>query len=731
MGRRPLCLVALLFVLWVLGTQAVFPQDSAGGTEREEQGMSSGIRPGERIRVRGEIYRYEKKQTDQIYLKNISILSGTNQTSYDFNVILFLEEQAEYQIGNILEAAGVCQIPESAANPGQFDMAKWYESQGVAFSMSRCRVRLADGRQNRLGQGISQVRQRLSESFGRIADRTEAALMSAMLLGDKGGLDEEIKTLYQDAGISHVLAISGLHISMLGMLLFGMLRKLGCSFAGAGMMSGGLMGLYCMMAGMGTSTVRAYLMFLIYLGSQIFGRTYDLKSSLSLAVILMLFSEPSLLFQGGFQLSVLAVAGLAFVYPPLKKCFSVKGKLADSLCVAFSVQAALFPCLLYHFYQFSAAGFFLNLLILPAMSCLLLVGAAGGLAGLVSARAGMLIFAPCHYLLKYMEFLSSFSLKLPGARQIWGRPGLPALVVYYGILVSFVIFLEIRKKAGKGALVLWGLFMACGVAGLSVRRVQGMEMVFLDVGQGDGIFWQTEDGTSFLCDGGSSSVSEVGKYRIIPFLKHRGIRRLDCVFLTHMDADHINGVLELLEGDAGIAVGALALPDLRERDDAYRRLLRLAEAKGISVLYFRRGMELRGGNWRIRCLSPEAGAEIKDPNEGSLVLSVDYGNFRALLTGDLQGRREELLIRDGSLEKLSVLKAAHHGSKNSTPALFLERTSPRAAIISCSRDNSYGHPSPELLGRLKDSGAAIHQTMEQGALTVRTDGTGFTVEGYR
>lgn len=735
MGRRPLCLVALLFVLWVLCTQKVFQEEIFGEAGTEEAGGHLAmplpdICSGQFIRVRGEIYRQEKKNTNQIYLKNISILSGTDQESYDFNIIIFSEEEGDYQIGNILEVTGKWKEPEAASNPGQFDMAEWYHAQEVGFTMSRCRIQKIDGRRNVLRQALAEVRRRISENFYRIAEEDEAALLCAMLLGDKNGLSEEVKELYQDGGISHVLAISGLHISMLGMLLFGILRRLGIPFAGAGVLSGSLMAMYCIMTGMSVSTERAFLMFLVYLGAQAFGRTYDLKSSLALAVLLLLFGNPQLLFQGGFQLSVLAVAGLAHLYPVLKKRLKVKHKFADSLLVSLSVQLAIFPCLLYHFYEFSAAGMLLNLLILPAMSVLLLAGLFGSIVSFLSISAGVLAFAPCHYILRYMETLCAMSLRIPGVRQIWGRPGTCSIFFYYGILLTLLLVLE-KEKGGRRKMLLWGGLMTCGTAGLSSQPVQGMEMTFLDVGQGDSIFWQTEDGVSFLCDGGSSSVNQVGKYRILPFLKCRGVKKLDYLFLTHMDEDHVNGACELLTGDTGISIGCLALPDIKEQDEKYRQILEMAEQKEIPVLRFHDGMEMRTEDWSLECLAPEEGEEGSDRNGSSLVLEVEYGSFRALLTGDIEGEGERKLLERGELGNVSVLKAAHHGSKNSTPEEFLDMVQPAVSVISCGKDNSYGHPAPELIGRLEDAGCAVYVTMESGAVTVTTDGEQFTAEGYR
>ena len=726
MGRRPLCLAALLFVFWILCTQVGNLEEKGGGLEARltESGESR------RIRVRGEVYRQEKKKTNQIYLKNNSILSKGNQESFDSNIIIFLKEEISLKIGNIVEVSGEWKEPERAGNPGQFDMEKWYQSQKIGMLMMKCRIALLDGKCSFWMQLIVDIRERLRESLYGIAEPKEASLICAMLLGDKNDLDEEVEKLYQDGGISHILAISGLHISMLGMLLFGLLRKLGLSMGAGGAIAGGVMGIYCMMTGLGVPAVRAFVMFLVYLGAQVFGRTYDLKNSLSLAVILILFQNPQLLFQGGFQLSVLAVAGLAYLYPVLKKRVKIKGKAADGLLISMSVQLMIFPCILYHFYQFSWTGIFVNLLVLPLMSVLLLAGLAGSALGIFVPAAGILVFAPCHYILWFVERLCRLSLEIPGAEQIWGKPEAVSIFLYYGILVLVFAALQRRDKSKKifGA-VLYGCSLSAAVFGLSVHDRKGLEMVFLDVGQGDSIFWRA-DGKNFLCDAGSSGVEQVGKYRIIPFLKCQGISKLDYLFLSHMDGDHVNGAEEILEGDTGISVGCLVMPEIVKQDGRYCSVIAAAEKRGIPVVRFHEGMEIDTGKSRLECLAPREGARGEDKNADSLVLAVQYGEFRALLTGDVEGEGEERLIESGRAGKVSVLKAAHHGSKNSTPDCFLRQTRPIVSIVSCGRENPYGHPSPELLQRLEAAGSVVYKTMENGAVTVASEGKGFEVRCF-
>lgn len=275
---------------------------------------------------------------------------------------------------------------------------------------------------------------------------------------------------------------------------------------------------------------------------------------------------------------------------------------------------------------------------------------------------------------------------------------------------------------------------------------EGLYITVLDVGQGDGIFLESPSGRTYLIDGGSTSSSKVGQYIIQPYLKSQGISNIDYMIATHMDEDHINGLLELIEmiPDEGskpletyITVQNLILPKLREPDDTYLKFVSRAEGKGISIIYMSAGMSLQDGDVMITCLHPAYAVQSTDKNEYSLVLFLDYKNFQMLFTGDVEGAGEEQLldvIQDESnidgLSSIEVLKVAHHGSKNSTPEELLAILEPKISIISCGLNNSYGHPHEELLERLEAVESQIYKTAECGAITIWTDGEKMKIETY-
>ncbi len=237
-----------------------------------------------------------------------------------------------------------------------------------------------------------------------------------------------------------------------------------------------------------------------------------------------------------------------------------------------------------------------------------------------------------------------------------------------------------------------------------------------------------------LMDCGSSQEKELGKDCLVPFLKSRGVDRLDTVFISHGDWDHISGIRYALEEPGcGIRIGTLVMPEPGKGKDVYAELACLADSRGIPVVYGKRGDEfsgILGPEVSIRCLSPPEGGDYGDRNDESLVTEIQYGDFRLLLTGDVGKEGEEKMREAGLLAPVTVLKAAHHGSGTSSGQEFLKAVDPAFAVLSCGRENRYGHPSPEVVKALKEQGARIWDTRERGAVMVWTDGRTMDISGY-
>lgn len=661
-------------------------------------------------------------------------------------ILCYMEEEADIPIGSFVLLSGTLAEWEAPSCPGQFDAPLYYRIQGISAKLLHGCLESTEPPESKIPEFFRQLRDSLSKRLDACFSEETAGVLKTMLLGDKSELSGEIQELYREAGILHILAISGLHISLIGMGLYRLLKRLGLPTPCSCMLCGFCMLFYGELVGMPVSAVRAIVMFLLRLLADCCKRTYDMLTALSVCAAGMLLANPLYLYHSGFQLSFGAVLAIALLKPALlpDTAHNAAGNsLADAFFTSLSVSVLTLPIQLSCFYQVPLYGVFLNLAVIPLVSWLMLCGMGGvllggglGVPGLVPVErlVKLLLCIPAEWILAAYEAGASAVRRLPDS--IW-TPGAPKpwqLGAFCAIL----------------GLVLWGkrhglawryrMGLVCGAVLLfGIREYGQLRVTFLDVGQGDCICVELPDGGAWLFDGGSSSISGLSEYRLLPFLQSRGIDRLDAVFLSHGDADHINGVEELLQADA-LEIGMLVLPAAAQEDKSgasggggFQKILELTEKKGLPVLWLAQGMTWESGEVQAVCLHPSADFPGGDSNAASMVVQLSCGGFSLLLTGDVEGEGEEELVaylREQSVTDITVLKAAHHGSGGTTSEALLRQVKPCLAVISCGRNNTYGHPHEETLSRLEEAGATIYRTDESGTVTVTVKGSRIQVETY-
>ena len=423
--------------------------------------------------------------------------------------------------------------------------------------------------------------------------------------------------------------------------------------------------------------------------------------------------------------------------------------------------------LLYFYFEIPPYSVLLNLIVIPAMPVAMTAGAAGSLLALVSDAAGGAVLAVCKAVLAGYDLTCGMSSRLPYSRYVTGRPDMWWLILYYLALAAlYVLFVCLRGKQERALRqcgnsdavrrdirLKWQkicripgcalLIFAAGMA-FSCRQGyqmgEGVQVAALDVGQGDCLYVRGPS-AHFLIDGGSSDVSDAAAYRIEPYLLSQAVEELDYVFVTHGDEDHINGIAEMLNNQRlGVKIKNLVLPPERYHGDSLLNLAKTAQEQGTRVMVMKTGdaivdaeKEPAGENapaLTLACLGPDGSEGLEADNSASLVLEASYGAFHMLFTGDLEERGEKLLVESGRLGACQVLKAAHHGSKNSGSDEFFQAVQPRITLISAGRDNRYGHPHKETLDRLKEYGSRVYSTQEYGTVTVWTDGETVKAAGF-
>ncbi len=966
--KRPLFLAALFLV--VIAALRL----GAGGAEDVPPGYVSAkeLEAAQELLIAGQVYQ---KDETSIYLKSVVIydsnapgqsagVSGQGIPCAE-NFICEMQGEADIPLGRTVAVQGIFAPYSHATNPGEFDAAVYYRTLSVGGKLRKAQMKACGEDWWPVRNGLYELKCLLKERLYRIFPEKEAAVMSALLLGDKKDLDSELKDLYKRNGILHILSISSLHITIIGMTVYRLLRRIGLPICPAAVGGSVLLLLYGGMTGFSVSACRAIGMYLIRMFGEVAGRTYDMLTALGVMGAVMVAWNPYYLQSSGFLLSFSSVLGLGVVSPvlalspgrnpsasagrakkppgktskptggslterlrgnPLQvqgRLFQAQGQslgireaaggmgaalwegcrglgrgLLQSAMASLSITLTTLPIQLWFYYEVPVYSVFLNLFVLPLMKPMMITGLLAMLVPGLGVLGGI-----DYIILQSYEFVCGCFDRLPFHTWNPGCPKVWQIAAYY-VLLAGVVLLRSRRKRKEEAAERMGLTgdwgqrkedgrpgtvgkRMGGVPGMAGNQIEGRpgiersraedmsgtagnrmdgrpetagnrvdggprttrnraedmsgtagnrmdgrpetagnrvdggprttrnraedmlgtagngkkaylpepdgavvgraggrsgrmrrwpvepcalaaavllfvlrptpenSVTFLDVGQGDCILVRTASGENFLFDCGSSSRSGVGKYLLLPYLKHEGIQNIDAVFLSHPDADHVNGAVELLKmgGENNITVGQLLLPAIREdaRQEQLGELVAAAEqasqSSPVPVGYLRAGMSFGCGSADFTCLHPGESLGTEDVNAYSECFYVEFWesagdvqgregeapDWTLLLTGDVQNEGEaalqgELEARD--IRDVSVLKAAHHGSKNSTPKELLERLSPRLTVISSGRNNRYGHPHAELLERLEESGTVIAQTARYGAITVDFAHDGVRVSAF-
>ena len=731
---------------------------------------------------------------------SVIYLIPTGQKNRDFEMVqCYLDPSVNKvpSIGEYVKVSGKVKTFSHPTNPGEFDSYLYYSTLKISYRLNNVKILERGGKISWYKEGLFRVKIFFERVLDSILQKQDAAIMKAMLLGDKAFLDEDTKDMYKSSGIMHTLAVSGLHISIIGMGIFRFIKALMemafgyvSSFAPASKRKTPLriicsvlptgisilvMYSYGIMCGMGTSSFRAVCMFVLRLLAPMAGRTYDVLSALSVAEILLLLDQPLYLYNSGFLFSFGAVIGIAVIKPalrPFAEYMPAKMRLVDEreqqkaltflsnalknsldgLHTGFSIALATLPVYAMYYYTYPVHSIVLNLFVIPLMTILMLAGITAMLLGAVFPLLGYLPGFMVHVVLYFYRMISSIDTVNGKFTWYMGHSENYQLALYLAFIVVFIVasnhsFQKYVRKKGKRILkmslktmdISRALMLIAAVIVLTFRSHPDLEINMIDVGQGDGILISSSK-MNMLIDGGSTSKKNVGKYQIIPFLKYKGIGKLDLVVLTHEDQDHCSGILEIM-GDmekGGIRIGSLMLPEISKgsRGENYLLLEQRAKELSIPITYISSGKQFSMGDCEFLCLNPESGMATDGANEYSTVLYMEYkkaaasyadNTFKALFTGDVEGRGQEQLdtfLRnaEGRYSDITLLKVAHHGSMYTTDDEFLRLINPKVALISCGKDNSYGHPHKQLLNRLDKYGAEIYRTDMGGEIRVVVDG---------
>ena len=633
--------------------------------------------------------------------------------------------------------------PRRFDNPGAFDYPAYLASQGIFLEgwTQEPVEALATPHGSRILAAVFRVRALLLQRIDAAMPAAEAGLLKATVLGDRSGLTPEMNRAFLDSGTFHILAISGLNVSLLAGGLFAMLRLARASPRLAACASAILVTFYAALAGASASVIRAAVMADVYLLAIVLDRRADLLNSLALSALAILWWNPRFLQDVGFQLTFLATLGIILVVPRCERGLASVWRplrwVIESVAITVAATAITLPILATTFNRVSPAGLLANIPIVPL---------SGLITGLGTAACALFLLIPAGvtglnqvngWLVDLLFGLARWFADWPWSSVRVFTPTGVMLVTYYAavamLLWSFPVVPAMGGRGRSRRWAAWGAVACClGLGGEALwllyppEKGAAVRVTFLDVGQGEAIFLEAPGQGRMLVDAGGTQGGgfDIGQHVIVPFLWHEWVRHLDVLALTHPQSDHIGGAPTILRmvsvGEVWTGAGpALSPTDLWIQE--YLRRRRIPHRVVVAG-----DAPFRMGEAVIEALHPDAGSmaatggagRAPRPNDRSLVLRVRLADQAVLLTGDLERDGEAALLHSGVALGAQVIKVPHHGSRQSSTEAFLRAVGAQTAVLSVGHRNPFRHPHPEILARYHALGIRLWRTDRNGAVGV-------------
>ncbi len=662
--------------------------------------------------------------------------------------------------GDRIRLYGSLRAPPAPRNPADFDYGAYLRRRGIYSTLyvsDAADVRILQRRKGMLQRVVTDTRTRIRQAVGaHIPSDTSRAILQALLLGDRSQVEDSHREAFAQTGLMHLLAVSGLHVLLVGMVLYTLLRPILHRFrlrwqivellrAASTIV---VLLLYMLLTGSPPSVVRAVVMAVLLIGSILLQRTTHTLNTLGVAAIVLLMLRPTALFDAGFQLSMSAVAGIVALNPRLEDaCRHVLPEsmhqnaagewLMSMTTVSVAATLGTAPVLLHHFGFVALGGLVLNTIAIPLTA----VGLTAGLLMLFAApmfAPGAAAFgAAADASIRVLTETATFGATWMGAGAHLANPSGWTLA---SILAAVAVIAQFPRPKHRWRLVV----AACLLATLGFihdlarsKSSPTLEVLFLDVGQGDAILVSTPDEHHMLVDAGPSSpFSDAGESVVVPHLKHVGIDKLDVVVVTHPDSDHLGGVPSVVKS---VEIGRFIHSGRSSESNLFVRSRRILQKNGVPSSPVVVGDSIAlGDHVLVSALGPP-GASVSaswEENDASVVLMISFGKTRILLPGDVEHAGEQWLVkRFGSRLASDLVKVAHHGSSTSSTPVFVKATTSDSsrhplAVIPVGRFNQFGMPVPDVLTRWQVHTDSLFRTDIHGSVRVLSDGQRISIDTF-
>ncbi len=681
----------------------------------------------------------EKKLTVTVKLLSFGNNKVVNKTNYKLVTNFWKDTTSvldsiydKLKIGNVISFTGTIKRAKNRRNPNEFDYEEYLSREGIVGIINCYKpetIGIINKSQTTLPNIILNIRKAINERIKLLYPSSYSALLKGLLLADRSDINYKIKLNFMNTGVIHVLAVSGLHVGFISLIFLFMFARAGIRIQYVLTIIGILF--FLIITGGNPSVFRASVMAVTFLIAKLSSRGTNGINSLAIAALIILLINPNDLFNPGFLLSFSAVISILLFYPILnKKLKNLKlnkfiRNILMFLSVTFVAQLGTLPFTLIYFNKLSVISLLVNLIVIPIIGIIVGLGILSLIFSIISIWLAS-FFATANIMLVDLLYMivSKASALSFSFIPIYNYSIVNSLTYYFFLLLLFYSiknFIHIKAFLLFIILSVFSYIFLIQLEHIDLLPAGNLNIVAIDVGQGDAFLIKFPNNKSALIDAGNrSEYFDNGKQVILPLLNVLGIDKLDYAFISHLDTDHFGGIVSLVSLDR-INYLYKPLNYNTHKDSVFENYL---NEKNVAFGYYSKS-KLNIGGCNLYFLNDTTDNIYKyfDINNKSGIIKLVYGKTSFLFVGDLEEEGEVYLInRYGKFLKSDVLKIGHHGSITSSSVEFLKTVKPSIGIISAGILNKFHHPSNIVLHRLKKLNIKIRRTDKEGAIILSSDG---------
>ena len=661
-------------------------------------------------------------ETDTIQKENyteyvIKIVKCENHPSIEKTKLKMTDtKNTQYQKGDMLQIQGEYEKISSYKNKGVFNYETYLKKDNIYGKIKANTITLKQKTKNKI-----RISSKIKEKFKQNFEEKTANYFITIILGDKSELDKQIKENFQSGGISHLLAISGMHINCIILIITYIVNKTINSYKIRKITTIIALVIYGLIIEFTPSATRAIIMAIMHQTALILLEKDNFLVNISISSFIILIISPYYLVDTGFLLSFTATISIVYVYKKLRKEVSknkIIQSISDSLILTISANILIAPIVICLFKKISLSMFIMGIIISPFIFVIEVIGI---FSIIIPNFILKFLKIPIEIFISIFDFLSSINfltiyLKVPNIIQI---------ILYYTIIIKF-LFKPKRKIVNK---ILTSFIVILIISQLIQSSYsilfRKFEINLIDVGQGDSTLIVTPKNKKILIDGGGNENYDIGENVLIPYLLSKKINQIDYLMISHFDTDHVGGTLKVLEK---LKVKQVIISQQKEDSSNFQKFLEIAEKRNIKTIVVKAGDKIQiEKNIYIDILWPTEKMKIEDNplNNNSIVAKLIYENTSIIFTGDIEAEAEKDLVKKyGYRLKADILKAAHHGSKTSSTQEFVDNVNPSVVLIGVGRNNKFGHPSDGVINRFKKRNICIYRTDLEGEVNIKINSKG-------